>query len=58
MKVRARRRQVDPEEVIHQVDQGVATLGDVLTVLEEIRDALREIRDGVDRLGDPDGGAR
>jgi hypothetical protein len=57
VKVRARRRG-DMQELIHTADQGVATLGDILTVLEEIRDELREIREGVDRLGAPHGGAR
>ena len=58
MKVRARRRRGDMEELIHTADQGVATLGDILTVLEEIRDELHAVREGVDRLGDPNGGAR
>jgi hypothetical protein len=58
VKVRARRRHVDPEEVIHQVDQGVATLGDLLTVLEEIRDDLRAIREDIDQLLDPHGRTR
>jgi hypothetical protein len=58
VKVRARRRRGDMEELTHIADQGVATLGDILTVLEEIRDELREIREGVDRLGDPHGSAR
>jgi hypothetical protein len=58
VKVRARRRHVDPDELIHTADQSLATLGDLLTVMEEIRDELREIREGVDRLGDPHGGAR
>ena len=57
MKVRARRRD-DMQELIHTADQGVATLGDLLTVLEEIRDDLRGIRETVDQLGDPHGGAR
>ena len=57
MKVRARRRD-DMQELTHLTDQGVATLGDLLTVLEEVRDELREIRESVNRLGDPHGGAR
>ena len=58
MKVRARRRRGDMEELIHTADQSLATLGDLLTVLEEIRDELREIRESVDRLGEPDGSRR
>ena len=58
MKVRARRRRGDMEALTHITEQGVATLGDILTVLEEIRDELREIGEGVDRLGDPNGGSR
>ena len=57
MKVRTRRRD-DMQELTHLTDQGVATLGDLLTVLEEVRDELREIRESVDRLADPHGGAR
>ena len=38
------------EELTHIADQGVATLGDLLTVLEEIRNDLRAIREAVEQL--------
>jgi hypothetical protein len=58
MKVPARRRRGDMEELTHITEQGVATLGDILTVLEEIRDELRADREGGDVEGAPNGGAR